>query len=57
MRFQEVALSFVQPGNHDELITHRNPFKPLCNRLMYFKPSVGSSFVALPGRFSRLFER
>jgi hypothetical protein len=28
MHFQDVALSLVQPGNHDEFIAHRKSFKP-----------------------------
>src|SRR5215467_5674336 len=57
MRFQNVALSLVQPGNHHEFITHRNPLQPRCHRRIHFEPGIGRAFVALIGGFSTLFER
>src|SRR5215469_7698481 len=57
MRFQNVALSLVQPGNHHEFIAHRNPLQPRCHRRIHFEPGVGRAFAALIGGFSTLFER
>src|SRR5260370_23747640 len=57
MHFQDVALSLVQPGNHDDLVANLDTLKSLCNRRIHFEPCVGGSFMALPGSFSRLFER
>jgi hypothetical protein len=57
MHFQDVALSLVQPGNHDEFVAHRNPFKSLCNRRVHFEPGVGRAFATLIGGFFTLFER
>src|SRR4051812_30275933 len=57
MHFQEVALSLVQPGNHDDLVAHFDTLKSLCKRRVHFEPGVGRAFAALPGSFFTLFER
>src|SRR5712691_12239183 len=57
MRFQDVAPSLVQPGNHDEFIAHLDPLKPLCTRRMHFEPCVGRASAALVGCCSTIFER
>jgi hypothetical protein len=57
MHFQDVALSFVQPRNHNEFITHLDALKPLYDRDMHFEPGVRGTFTALPGSFPRVFER
>src|SRR5436309_10636735 len=57
MHFQYVALSLMQPGNHNNFIAHCNPFKSFSNRRIYFEPCIRGSFAALHGSFSSLFER
>ena len=57
MRFQDAALSLMQPGNHDQFIAHLDPLRPLCHRHIHFEPGVGRAFAALVRGCSTILER
>jgi hypothetical protein len=49
MELQDVAMSFVEPRDQDNVIAHCDTFKPLCKRRIDFEPCVEASFGSLIG--------